>query len=253
VREVFYLESGLCKLVRVQADGAETIVGIRGPGWFLAAAAALLEQPYAVTAKTLTRCRIARLGAAQFRSQVRSNADRAWLIHRMHCEEIYLQLTQVAELSSESARQRLIHLLQRIVSDVHTPLGILWVGDTLYVADTETSRIYAWEILSPGKVKHEPFPAPYGGRCVCGLPGFQRFDSLAVEAGGNVAVATLHAGCITVIAPNGKVVRQVTVPDEFPTNICFGGRDLRTAYVTLSATGRLGALDWGEPGLRLNY
>jgi gluconolactonase len=90
-------------------------------------------------------------------------------------------------------------------------------------------------------------------RIVAGLGSFQRFDSLAVEASGNVAVATLHAGCITVIAPDGKVVRQVTVPDEFPTNICFGGPDLRTAYVTLSATGRLGALDWGEPGLRLNF
>ena len=29
--------------------------------------------------------------------------------------------------------------------------------------------------------------------------------------------------------------------------------DMRTAYVTLSATGRLGALDWGEPGLKLNF
>ena len=73
------------------------------------------------------------------------------------------------------------------------------------------------------------------------------------EANGNVAVATLHAGCITVIAPDGKVVRQVAMPDEFPTNICFGGADMRTAYVTLSATGRLGALDWDEPGLRLNF
>ena len=43
------------------------------------------------------------------------------------------------------------------------------------------------------------------------------------------------------------------MPDEFPTNICFGGADLRTAYVTLSATGRLGALEWAEPGLRLNF
>ena len=46
-----------------------------------------------------------------------------------------------------------------------------------------------------------------GSSPACG--GFQRFDSLAVEASGNVAVATLHAGCITVIAPDGKVVRQV--------------------------------------------
>ena len=43
---------------------------------------------------------------------------------------------------------------------------------TLYVADTETSRLFAFDIVSPGVLKSEPFPAPYGGRLVCGLPGF---------------------------------------------------------------------------------
>jgi gluconolactonase len=99
----------------------------------------------------------------------------------------------------------------------------------------------------------EPFPAPYGGRLVCGLPGFQRFDSLAVEASGNIAVATLITGHITVIASDGKVVRQVKMPDVYPTNICFGGSDMKTAYITLSASGQLAAMDWPEPGLRLNF
>ena len=126
-------------------------------------------------------------------------------------------------------------------------------GKVLYVADTEPARLWAFDIASPGVVTKQGWPSPHGGRIIAGLGGFQRFDSLAVEASGNVAVATLHAGCITVIAPDGKVVRTVAMPDEFPTNICFGGPDMRTAYVTLSATGRLGALDWAEPGLRLNF
>jgi gluconolactonase len=126
-------------------------------------------------------------------------------------------------------------------------------GKVLYVADTEAARLWAFDIVEPGVVRKQPFPSPHGGRIVAGLPGFQRFDSLAVEAGGNVAVATLHTGCITVIAPDGRMVRTVAMPDEFPTNICFGGPDMRTAYVTLSATGRLGALEWPEPGLRLNF
>jgi gluconolactonase len=126
-------------------------------------------------------------------------------------------------------------------------------GKVVYVADTEPARLWAFDIEAPGVVKKHAWPSPHGGRIIAGLGGFQRFDSLAVEASGNIAVATLHAGCITIIAPDGKVVRQVAMPDEFPTNICFGGPDLRTAYVTLSATGRLGALDWGEPGLRLNF
>ena len=124
---------------------------------------------------------------------------------------------------------------------------------TIYVADTETSRLIAYDVMSPGVLREHPFPAPYGGRVVCGLPGFQRFDSLAVEASGNICVATLIAGEITVIAPDGKVVRRVKVPDVYPTNICFGGADMRTAYITLSAKGELAAMPWPEPGLRLNF
>ena len=43
------------------------------------------------------------------------------------------------------------------------------------------------------------------------------------------------------------------LPDRFVTNICFGGKDMRTAYVTLSGSGRLIAIDdWPVPGLKLN-
>ena len=42
------------------------------------------------------------------------------------------------------------------------------------------------------------------------------------------------------------------MPDPMTTNICFGGPDRKTAYITLSWTGRLVAVDWPTPGLRLN-
>jgi gluconolactonase len=66
-------------------------------------------------------------------------------------------------------------------------------------------------------------------------------------------VATLITGHITVIAPDGAIIRQVKMPDVFPTNICFGGPELRTAFITLSGVGQLVSMDWPEPGLRLNY
>jgi gluconolactonase len=145
--------------------------------------------------------------------------------------------------------------ITEIAYPIVTPNGVGLSPDerVVYVADTETSRLFAFDILAPGIVKKEPFPAPFGGRLVCGLPGFQRFDSLAVEASGNICVATLVTGHITVISPAGQVVRQVKVPDVYPTNICFGGPDLRTAYITLSASGQLAAMEWPEPGLRLNF
>ncbi|MGH7063805.1 MAG: SMP-30/gluconolactonase/LRE family protein, partial [Stellaceae bacterium] len=112
--------------------------------------------------------------------------------------------------------------ITELVYPMLTPNGIGLAPDeaTLYVADTETSRLFAFEVVAPGVLHDEPFPAPYGGRLVCGLPGFQRFDSLAVEASGNICVATLITGHITVIAPGGRVVRQVKMPDVYPTNIC---------------------------------
>jgi gluconolactonase len=145
-----------------------------------------------------------------------------------------------------------------IVELVHPMLSPNGVGlspdeKTLYVADTETSRLFAYDILEPGVLRKDPFPAPYGGRLVCGLPGFQRFDSLAVDAHGNICVATLVSGHITVIAPDGRLVRQVKMPDVYPTNICFGGADMKTAYITLSAGGQLAAMEWPDPGLKLNF
>jgi gluconolactonase len=41
--------------------------------------------------------------------------------------------------------------------------------------------------------------------------------------------------------------------DPVTTNICFGGSDRRTAYVTLSGTGQLVAMDWPEAGLALAH
>lgn len=145
--------------------------------------------------------------------------------------------------------------ITELVYPILTPNGVGLSPDEkiVYVADTETSRLYAWDIVSPGKLKHDPFPAPYGGRCLCGLPGFQRFDSLAVTASGNICVATLMTGHITVISPSGQVLDQVKMPDPYPTNICFGGPDLKIAFITLSATGQLGVMDWSEPGLKLNF
>ncbi|HEY4249919.1 MAG TPA: SMP-30/gluconolactonase/LRE family protein [Roseomonas sp.] len=124
---------------------------------------------------------------------------------------------------------------------------------TVYVADTEGARLWAFAVEAPGVLKPGVFPAAHGGVCIAGLPGKARFDSLAVTAAGNIAVATLTTGCISVFSPDGALLRSVKMPDTHPTNICFGGPDMRTAYVTLSAKGELARTTWDEPGLRLNF
>ncbi|MGI4814531.1 MAG: SMP-30/gluconolactonase/LRE family protein [Janthinobacterium lividum] len=143
--------------------------------------------------------------------------------------------------------------IQEVVYPMNTANGIGLSPDerTLYVAETSSGRLWAFDIEAPGKLRRGA--TPNGGRLVAGLPGYQLFDSLAVEAGGNICVATLFNGGITVISPDGASIEHVPLPDAFVTNLCFGGPDMKTAYVTLSSTGRLAALDWPRPGLALLY
>lgn len=121
---------------------------------------------------------------------------------------------------------------------------------TVYVADTFTGRLLAFDLVGPGEIAPSPIPIP--GRVVATLSGYQFLDSLAVEEGGLVCVATLLNGGITVFTPEGGT-EHVPMPDLFPTNICFGGRDRRDAYITLSGTGRVAKVRWPRPGLKLNF
>ena len=111
-----------------------------------------------------------------------------------------------------------------------------------------------WQVAGPRQIEAPPGLLPHDGTLLTRLPGFQYLDSLAVDGEGNVCVATLGSGGITSISPeDGSVVEFVESGDVFTTNVCFGGDDLRTAYLTLSGTGKLAAAQWARPGLELAY
>ena len=145
--------------------------------------------------------------------------------------------------------------IREVIYPMLTPNGIGLSPDEsrLYVAETHTGRLWAFDLDAPGVVRRRKFPSPKGGELVAGLPGYQLFDSLAVDAEGNICVATLFNGGITVISPGGARIEHLQMPDLYTTNLCFGGPELRTAFVTLSLSGRLVALDWPRAGLALNF
>jgi gluconolactonase len=125
---------------------------------------------------------------------------------------------------------------------------------TLYVVETPTARCWAFRLSGPGQI--ESANGPYRGekgRVVVGLGGYQMFDSLAVDGEGHICVATLITGAVSDIWPDGSRVDQYTLPDMMVTNVCFGGRELRTAYATLSMGGTLVSFEWPRPGLPLHY
>jgi gluconolactonase len=134
-------------------------------------------------------------------------------------------------------------------------IGLSPDGGTLYWAETHSGRVFRRAIAAPGQVAPAIPLDPTA--CLAGLPGYQLLDSLAVDGAGNVCVATLVNGGITVISPAGEILDHVATGDLLTTNICFGDRDgsgeYRDAYVTVSGTGKLLHTRWPYPGLRLAH
>ena len=146
--------------------------------------------------------------------------------------------------------------IKEVIQPFTTPNGIGLSPDekTLYVAETEGGRLFAYDIVSNGEVELLPYPKSLnGGRYITSDTGMRRFDSLAVEDCGNVCVATLFTGGITVASPDGGTAEFVETGDGYTTNICFGGENLQKAYITLSWQGLLVECDWPRPGLALNF
>lgn len=144
--------------------------------------------------------------------------------------------------------------IEEVVFPSNNPngVGLSPDGSVLYAAETYTCRLMKFNVTAPGKV------APDAGPGGPGIPlyrpaGYKFFDSLGMEAGGNICVATIGESGISVISPDGELVEFVATPDIFTTNICFGGDDMRDAYITLSGSGKLVKTRWARPGLTLRY
>ncbi len=137
-------------------------------------------------------------------------------------------------------------------SELISPNGIGLSPDErkLYMADCMVGRLYEFDLPAPGRMAPQTSLAP--GRVVCTLPGFQWLDSLAVEASGRICVGTLWNGGVTVFEPGGAY-EHIATPDPITTNICFGGPDMRDAWITCSSTGKLLKARWPRPGLRLPF
>ena len=145
--------------------------------------------------------------------------------------------------------------IEEVIFPLESPngIGLSPDEDELYVAETPTGRLWAFPLTEPGVLKRERADRPDGGRLLQGRNGYFLFDSLAVDADGGVCVATLIDGGVTTLSPQNKTPSFVPMPDPLTTNICFGGKGLQTAFITLSSIGQLVSMTWDTPGLPLNF
>jgi gluconolactonase len=131
--------------------------------------------------------------------------------------------------------------VKRVTFDMLQPNGILVSPDnrTLYVAESHYER-HVDRQLRAYPIREDGTLGPYGVLHAWGSDagGVHRgIDGMCFDAQGNI-IATSGwevagpGGMLTVFAPDGRVLEEHPVPAKRPTNVCFGGPDLRTVFVT---------------------
>jgi len=145
--------------------------------------------------------------------------------------------------------------ITKVLRELTSPngVGLSPDGKHVYYAETFPGRLWELPLTAPG-VAAMPggfTPANFVGA----YPGLAYFDSLGVQADGGVCVATILAGGISTFWPDTTPATfgHTPLPDLICTNICWGGKDMKTAYITMSSTGKLAKCTWRSPGLRLAY
>ena len=121
-RDIFFIEDGLAKLVRLDGNGREQILGLRGPGWILGAAFVLAGRSHPANVVAVTACTVRRLSREAFLAMLTEQPDLSWHVHRMHSREVLSQFHHMADLGARTARQRLECALQRLAA-VTNPNG----------------------------------------------------------------------------------------------------------------------------------
>jgi sugar lactone lactonase YvrE len=113
-------------------------------------------------------------------------------------------------------------------------------GRTLYVNETVQRNIWAFAIGHDGALS---------GKRLLKRFDSHGFDGMRCDVDGNLYVARYGKGTIVVVSPAGTVLREIAVLGQSPSNLCFGGSDGRTVYVTEVTKQRLVKFRVDRPGL----
>jgi sugar lactone lactonase YvrE len=116
----------------------------------------------------------------------------------------------------------------QVVSGMTISNGLAWSPDgrTMYHADTPTQVVNAYD--------YDPASAlPSNPRVFARFTADgDRPDGAAVDSDGCYWSALYRGGKVVRLAPDGRMLAAFAVPAMCPTMCAFGGRDLRTLYVT---------------------
>ena len=109
----------------------------------------------------------------------------------------------------------------RVDTDIKKPNGIIGTpdGKKLYVADIGDNKTYVYDILPDGKLANRKLFAPLGS------------DGMTIDNRGNIY---LTGRGVTVFNPDGEQIEHIQIEARWTANICFGGEDMKTLFITAS-------------------
>jgi sugar lactone lactonase YvrE len=113
-------------------------------------------------------------------------------------------------------------------------------GKTLYVNESVQRNVWAFDIERAGSLANK--------RLVKQFPD-HGFDGMRCDADGNLYIARYGKGTVVKMSPKGEVLQEVDVLGASPSNLCFGGSDGKTVYVTEVTKQRLVSFPVDVPGL----
>ena len=113
-------------------------------------------------------------------------------------------------------------------------------GRTLYVNESVQRNIWKFDIAADGALKNKRLLKKFDDH---------GFDGMRCDVDGNLYITRHGKGMVVKLSPRGDVLREIDVLGPHPTNICFGGKDGRTAYVTEAKVKRLVQFRVDRPGL----
>jgi sugar lactone lactonase YvrE len=112
-------------------------------------------------------------------------------------------------------------------------------GKHLYVNESVQRNLWAYDLDGSGNVSNK--------RLLMSFPD-HGLDGMRTDVDGNLHIARYGAGTVAVVSPEGRLLREVRLKGEKPTNVAFGGEDGRTVYVTLQDRGAVEVFRSARPG-----
>lgn len=113
--------------------------------------------------------------------------------------------------------------LTLVISDMNKPNGIIGTldGKTLYVSDIGAGQTFAYDIQSDGSLAHKRLFCPMGS------------DGMTIDSAGDIYCCG-HG--VTVFDRTGRQILQIPIAENWTGNVCFGGKDRHTLFITASTS-----------------